>query len=80
MELAIGCKVMITSNIDTDIANGARREIVDIWADPREEPQREGVVQNVKYPPCCVLVKMERIRGRSICLAGKEKRRWSDGR
>ena len=36
VELAIGSKVIITTNIDTDMdmCNRARGEVVQIWADP----------------------------------------------
>ena len=65
VELAIGCKVMVMTNINTDleIANGAQGEVVQIWTDPQEECRDSTAsVQNLKYPPSCVLVRMDRFR------------------
>ncbi|KAF8332839.1 uncharacterized protein EI90DRAFT_3054594, partial [Cantharellus anzutake] len=60
VELAIGGKVIITTNLDTDIdvVNGVRGQIVGIWADPQDSDMT-GAVQEMKYPPSCALVKLE---------------------
>ncbi len=64
IELAIGMKVMVTSNIQTDLdlANGARGEIVDIMLHPDEEPVGDRPVVLLQHLPVCVLVKMARTR------------------
>jgi len=44
LELVVGMKAMVTMNIatETDLANGARGEIVNIVLDPRElNPHRD---------------------------------------
>ncbi|KAF8180874.1 hypothetical protein BJ912DRAFT_929194 [Pholiota molesta] len=61
LEMAVGMKVMITSNISTegDIANGTRGVIKDILLDAREPtptPDEHGVVY-LRYPPATVLFK-----------------------
>ncbi|KAJ7106320.1 hypothetical protein C8R44DRAFT_987416 [Mycena epipterygia] len=45
IEIAVGMKVMVTSNIETDLdlANGARGEIVDIILDPDEPPIEDSL-------------------------------------
>lgn len=61
LELCIGMKVMVTFNVETDldIANGARREIIEIVFDEREStlsiPQS---TVRLEYPPVFVLIKM----------------------
>ena len=64
IELAIGMKVMVTSNIatDLDITNGARGTIVDIILDPEEPPLGGSAVHTLKHLPQCVLVKLNRTR------------------
>ena len=61
VELAIRAKVIITTNLDTDIniTNGAQGHIVGIWADPCEDSEQREAVQDMAYPPSCVLVKLE---------------------
>lgn len=63
VELAVGMKVMVTFNIQTelDIANGARGTIVDIVLHP-DEPHLDASAPEVtlRYPPAYVLVKLER--------------------
>jgi hypothetical protein len=68
IELALGCKVIITMNLDTDmdIANGVRGQIMEMWADPQEESGTMHSVQEMKYPPTCILVKLERFHGHEI--------------
>jgi len=62
IELAIGMKVMVTSNIatDLDITNGARGVITDIVLDPDEPPLEDCSIVTLKHPPRCVLVKLNR--------------------
>ncbi|RDX55293.1 hypothetical protein OH76DRAFT_1331288, partial [Lentinus brumalis] len=64
IELAIGMKVMVTSNIQTDLdlANGARGEIVDIVLHPEEPPIGDAPVVLLQHLPVYVLVKMARTR------------------
>ncbi|PCH45155.1 hypothetical protein WOLCODRAFT_111000 [Wolfiporia cocos MD-104 SS10] len=64
IELAIGMKVMVTDNIETDldITNGARGEIVDIILDPREAALPEGCEVKLRYLPSYILVKLTRTR------------------
>ncbi len=63
MEMAISSKVLIMMNINTDMdmCNGVRGEVIHIWADPQEEGGNEETsVQEMWYPPSCVLIKMNR--------------------
>jgi len=64
IELAIGMKVMVTSNIatDLDITNGARGVITDIVLDPDEPPLEGDSITTLKHLPRCVLVKLNRTR------------------
>lgn len=65
IEIAVGMKVMVTANVDTDIdiANGSRGEITAVILDPQEE-FTEGVqnVIHLRYLPMYILVKMSRTR------------------
>ena len=59
--LSVGMKVMVTSNIDTDldIANGARGEITKIVFDEHEpEFSFDDPTVKLTFPPTYVLVKM----------------------
>ena len=62
IELAIGMKVMVTSNIatDLDIANGARGAVVDIILDPEEPLLGDNSIVTLKRLPQCVLVRLNR--------------------
>lgn len=65
VEIAVGAKVLVTQNIETDldIANGTRGEIVDIVLDEREPAiDPSGDVVNLKYPPAYILVKLNKTR------------------
>ena len=64
IELAIGMKVMVTSNIatDLDITNGARGSMVDIILSAEEPPLGDACVVELKHLPQCVLVKLNRTR------------------
>ncbi len=68
LELAVGMKVMVTTNIQTDLdlANGARGEIVDIVLHPEEEDVGASPVVHLKYMPAYVLVKMYRTRASQL--------------
>ncbi|KAF5344650.1 hypothetical protein D9758_016413 [Tetrapyrgos nigripes] len=63
VEFAIGAKVLVTKNIemDLDITNSARGEIVDVVLDPHE-PKADANTQlvHLKYLLLCILVKMKR--------------------
>ena len=65
---ARGMKVMVTTNIETDldVANGARGEIVDIILDPAEEADLESPVVKLKKLPAFILVKLGRTRATTL--------------
>ena len=69
IELAIGMKIMVTNNVETeiDLTNGARGEIVDIILHP-DEPQlnMEESRINLKFLPVYILVKLGRTRARKL--------------
>ncbi|KZT28109.1 hypothetical protein NEOLEDRAFT_1030210, partial [Neolentinus lepideus HHB14362 ss-1] len=62
--LAVGMKVMVTSNLatDLDIANGSRGEVVKIVLDPEEPPLTDEAVVELKRLPAYVLVRLDRTR------------------
>lgn len=64
IELAVGMRVMVTSNIETDldVANGARGEIVDMILHPDETVDAREPVIRLKHPPSYILVKLHRTR------------------
>ena len=64
VEIAVGMKVMVTSNVETDldVTNGARGEIVDIILHPNEPTLEDGPVVKLKYLPSYVLVKLMHTR------------------
>ncbi|KAJ7028351.1 hypothetical protein C8F04DRAFT_886815, partial [Mycena alexandri] len=64
IEIAIGMKVMVTSNLETDLdlTNGARGEIVDIILDPDEPPVGDEPVVRLQKMPAYILVKFTRTR------------------
>jgi len=65
VQIAIGMKVMVTQNVETDldITNGARGTIVDIWLRPDEPAFTEfQPVIKLKFLPVCILVKLDRTR------------------
>ncbi|TFK80876.1 hypothetical protein K466DRAFT_459022, partial [Polyporus arcularius HHB13444] len=64
IEIAVGMKVMVTSNIETDldVANGARGEIIDIVLHPDEPPIGTDPVVTLHHPPSYILVKLHRTR------------------
>lgn len=68
IRLAIGMKVMVTNNLQTDldITNGARGVITDIILNPDEPPLEEGAVVTLKYLPECILVKLSRTRAAAL--------------
>ena len=69
LELAKGMKIMITTNVQTDldVANGARGEIVDIVLHS-EEPDfaDEGTTIHLRYLPAYILVKLSRTRATQL--------------
>lgn len=71
VDMAIGMPVMVLMNIDTDsdLANGSRGVITDIFLDPREfvEPTVSGKVR-LQYPPAAILFKP--LYGRKKSLPG----------
>ena len=64
IEIAIGMKVMVTSNIatDLDITNGARGTVVDVILNSDEPPMGDDSIVTLKYLPQCVLVKLTHTR------------------
>jgi hypothetical protein len=42
-----------------DIEDGERGEVVSIWVDPREAVGEGEAIQEKKYPPNCILVKLD---------------------
>ncbi|KAJ7937536.1 hypothetical protein B0H13DRAFT_2226473 [Mycena leptocephala] len=72
IEIAIGMKGMVTSNIETDLdlTNRARGEI-DIILDPDEPPVGDEPVVHLQKMPAYILVKLTRTRATK--LAGLEK-------
>jgi hypothetical protein len=68
-EIAIGMKVMITSNLQTEleIANGSRGEIVDILLDP-QEPAFDATQHEVhlRYLPAYILVRLYETRAKQL--------------
>ena len=68
IHLAIGMKVMVTNNLQTDldITNGARGTITNIILNPDEPPLGEGPVITLKYLPESVLVKLSRTRAAAL--------------
>ena len=65
VELAIGTKVMVTDNVETDldVTNGARGEIVGIVLHENEPPiDKAKAVVKLRYLPSYILVKFSRTR------------------
>ncbi|KAG1836487.1 hypothetical protein F4604DRAFT_1519928, partial [Suillus subluteus] len=64
IEIAVGMKVMVTQNIETDldITNGARGTIVDIILHPDEPPISNESSVTLKHLPAYILVKLNRTR------------------
>ena len=62
IEIAIGMKVMVTSNVQTDldITNGACGIIVNIVLHPDEPPLIDNNIVPLKYLPLYILVKLSR--------------------
>src|SRR5260370_40414190 len=62
--LVVGCKVIIMTNIDTDMqmSNRAHGEVVQIWSDPHEEGENNGSVEEMMYPPTCILIKRDQFQ------------------
>ncbi|PSS19942.1 hypothetical protein PHLCEN_2v3115 [Hermanssonia centrifuga] len=68
VELAKGMKVLVTTNLETDLdlTNGARGEIVDIILDPEEPPVGDGSIVHLHRLPLYVLVRMSRTRASQL--------------
>jgi hypothetical protein len=65
VEFATGAQVLVTQNLDVDIdvTNGVRGEIVGVVLDPEEEAElEEAAVVKLTRMPKCLLVKMARTR------------------
>ena len=62
VKLAVGMKVMVTANIETNlnVTNGARGEIVDIILHPDEPPLSNDSTVTLKHLPSYILIKMQR--------------------
>ncbi|GLB44644.1 putative G-quadruplex DNA unwinding [Lyophyllum shimeji] len=68
IELAIGMKVMVTDNIETDldVTNGARGEVVDIILHPDEQLNGNSAIVHLCYLPLYILVKLHRTRATTL--------------
>ncbi|KAG5641683.1 hypothetical protein H0H81_011038, partial [Sphagnurus paluster] len=68
IELAIGMKVMVTENIETDLdlTNGARGEITDIILHPDEPAIGDGPIVHLQHLPLYILVKLHRTRATTL--------------
>lgn len=64
VELARGMKVLVTTNLETDldVTNGARAVIEDIILHADEPPIGEGSEVTLKHMPAYLLVRMDRTR------------------
>jgi ATP-dependent exoDNAse (exonuclease V) alpha subunit len=64
VELAVGTKVMVTSNLQTDldITNGARGEIVGIVHNEKEDPLASEAIHVLQNMPAYILIKLARTR------------------
>jgi hypothetical protein len=64
VELAVGMKVLVTSNLDTDldITNGASGEIVGIVLQENERPTEDSPIHVLQNVPVYILVKLTRTR------------------
>ena len=67
LEVAIGMKIMVTTNVETDldITNRAQGEVVDIRLHP-DEPVTMGCTVHLKYLPAYILVRLERTRASQL--------------
>lgn len=69
IKLAVGMKVMVTFNVDTDIdiANGARGEVKEIILDECESKfcMTTPIVE-LDYPPAYVLIKLNRTKVKTL--------------
>jgi len=72
--MAIGMKVMVTENMETDLdmANGSRGVIVNIILDADEPPVPNDPVVKLKMPPAYILIKLDRTQ--ATRLEGLEER------
>ena len=66
--LAIGMKVMVTNNLQTDldITNGARGVITDIILNQDEPLLEDGSTIQLKFLPQCILVKLSHTRAATL--------------
>jgi len=60
VELAVGMKVMVTENVETDLdlTNRARGEVVSIVLHPDEPSPGNKLVVTLKHLPAYVLIKL----------------------
>ena len=68
IDMAIGMKVMVTDNVETDldITNGARGRITGIVLDPNEPPLGDGPEAHLKHLPLYILVKLDRTKASQL--------------
>jgi hypothetical protein len=61
MQMAVSMKVMVTSNIETnlDVVNGAQCEIIVIILHPDEPPLGDDPIVALQYLPSYILVKLK---------------------
>ena len=62
VELAVGMKVLVTYNIETnlDITNGMSGTIVDVVLDSKETAWQNQQICHLQYPPRYILVRLDR--------------------
>jgi hypothetical protein len=68
VEMAVGMKVMVTQNVETDldVTNGARGTVVDIILHPDEPAPGDESLVTLKYLPAYILVKLNRTRASQL--------------
>jgi hypothetical protein len=69
LELAVGMKVMVTFNVETnlDVANGARGEVAEIVLDECESNfSSTNAVVELRYLPTYVLIKLKHTKAKVL--------------
>jgi hypothetical protein len=68
IHIAIGMKVMITENLETDldITNGAQGEITKLFLHPNEPPLPSTPIIHLRHLPTFILVKLDRTKASQL--------------
>ncbi|QRV78090.1 hypothetical protein RhiJN_06105 [Ceratobasidium sp. AG-Ba] len=70
VELAVGMKVMVTVNVETelDVANGSQGVVIGLILDRREDEEaiKQGSEVQLCYPTECVLIRLDRTKAVKI--------------